>query len=46
MATGTVEVKPRGGTNADVPLAEAAGLAVAWIQERLAALNAAAEAVR
>ncbi len=46
VATGTVEVKPRGGTNADVPLAEAVGLATTWIQERLAVLHAAAEAVR
>ena len=45
VANGTVEVKPRGGANADVPLAEAAALAAAWVQERQAALVAAAEAV-
>ncbi len=46
IANGLVEFKPRGGTVAEIPVAEAAPRAIAAVREALAALDAAADAVR
>ena len=46
VAEGLVEVKPRGGEVANLPIAQAAAAAATWIRERIAERNAAADAVR
>jgi prolyl-tRNA synthetase len=46
IAEGKVEVKARGGANADLPLAEAGQAAIAWVRAQQAERWFAAEAVR
>ena len=46
VVEGKVEVKPRGGANADLPIADAGAAAIAWVRERLAERIAAADAVK
>ena len=46
IAEGKVEIKARGGANADLPLAEAGKAAIEWVRAQQAERWAAAEAVR
>jgi prolyl-tRNA synthetase len=46
LANGVVELKPRAGTMAEVPVAEAADRTIAAVRSALAALDALADAVR